>query len=385
MMRLGSSVHRRSTSILILAGAVACLLSTVVTYLVGIGSTPAFIYGETSYWLTTFRSWRGVPIEFIGAAGFLGTFWVFAAATRRPTIWLFVLLSMSVLAGSGAYLSWLAWTTTRPCVPVLVGTALAFTLVLAAAIVEFPSAGTVAEDIRAAVRVFRQGSRFRSRTLVFGALVTLTAVLLQAQISGVTKSDANSRSFRRWFLAQAPVAALSMRNGIRVTIFTDYQCPACSHYVPMGEIVARNFQKARQYPIEVAIKDYPLDSTCNPQVKTRFHASACQAAVAVRLVGQEAGGEAAARMKTWLYEHFNSVTEELVLEQLASLRLDKLFRERFVKMLEAVRVDAVYGTSLGVRSTPTVFVDGVMLPSVEALQWALEAEAERLGLPAASR
>jgi protein-disulfide isomerase len=54
-------------------------------------------------------------------------------------------------------------------------------------------------------------------------------------------------------------------------------------------------------------------------------------------------------------------------------------------MLEAVRVDAVYGTSLGVRSTPTVFVDGVMLPSVEALQWALEAEAERLGLPAASR
>lgn len=62
---------------------------------------------------------------------------------------------------------------------------------------------------------------------------------------------------------------------IRITVFSDFQCPFC-------KIVAEQMPElARRYPGKVNIQYmfYPLDAKCNSNVKGRFHEHACDAAM----------------------------------------------------------------------------------------------------------
>ncbi|MBD66468.1 MAG: hypothetical protein CME62_14750 [Halobacteriovoraceae bacterium] len=61
---------------------------------------------------------------------------------------------------------------------------------------------------------------------------------------------------------------------IRVTIFSDFQCPFC-------KVVGEQFHKIiKKYKgkINVQYMFYPLDNACNSEVKRAFHQYACQAA-----------------------------------------------------------------------------------------------------------
>jgi protein-disulfide isomerase/uncharacterized membrane protein len=62
---------------------------------------------------------------------------------------------------------------------------------------------------------------------------------------------------------------------IRLSVFSDFECPFCKVVADqMSEIV-------RRYPKIVSIQYFffPLDSKCNSNVKSRFHANACDAAI----------------------------------------------------------------------------------------------------------
>jgi protein-disulfide isomerase len=61
---------------------------------------------------------------------------------------------------------------------------------------------------------------------------------------------------------------------IRITVFSDFECPYC-------KVVADQLPElVRRYPNKVSIQYmfYPLDNKCNPNIKSRFHQSACDAA-----------------------------------------------------------------------------------------------------------
>jgi len=61
---------------------------------------------------------------------------------------------------------------------------------------------------------------------------------------------------------------------IRITVFSDFECPFC-------KVVAEQIPElVRRYPdkINVQYMFFPLDAKCNSNIKTRFHANACDAA-----------------------------------------------------------------------------------------------------------
>jgi protein-disulfide isomerase/uncharacterized membrane protein len=61
---------------------------------------------------------------------------------------------------------------------------------------------------------------------------------------------------------------------IRITIFSDFECPFC-------KVVAEQLPELiRRYPdkINAQYMFFPLDAKCNSNIKTRFHANACDAA-----------------------------------------------------------------------------------------------------------
>lgn len=61
---------------------------------------------------------------------------------------------------------------------------------------------------------------------------------------------------------------------IQVTIFSDFQCPFCQSVATQFEEIAREFKGK----INIQYMFYPLDMTCNKEMKGSLHPYACQAA-----------------------------------------------------------------------------------------------------------
>ncbi|MCX8008970.1 MAG: DsbA family protein [Patescibacteria group bacterium] len=148
--------------------------------------------------------------------------------------------------------------------------------------------------------------------------------------------------------------------------FSDFQCPACAAYEPT---VKQILEKHKDNLLFV-YRHYPL-----PQ-----HAFAEKAAAAAEAAGKQG--------KFWemhneLFTRYNNLSDQAIQDIATRLSLDK---ERFMKDLNSeeiqniVRQDKQAGNALGVRSTPTFFLNGkklnVMSPSslLQAVENALNAQ-----------
>jgi protein-disulfide isomerase len=131
---------------------------------------------------------------------------------------------------------------------------------------------------------------------------------------------------------------------VTIAVFTDFECVYCKRLADLLEEVRQ------KYPTEVkvAFKNFPL----------RSHQSAEVAARAALAAGEQG--------KFWefhdlLFANYNRLNEEKIREIAKELKLDM---ERFEKdrqdarIANRVRADASEGGKIGVRSTPTVFVNG---------------------------
>jgi protein-disulfide isomerase len=141
---------------------------------------------------------------------------------------------------------------------------------------------------------------------------------------------------------------------ITIVEFSDFECIFCAK--AFRDL--RDLQ--RQYPgrIRIVFHHYPLDSLCNPHVSGHFHQSACLAAIAA---------ECASRFgKFWQYhDRLFSAQDQLsrpaLIASAAALGIDV---DAFSACLDdptsraAVVADADAGSTLGVESTPTLFING---------------------------
>jgi protein-disulfide isomerase len=116
----------------------------------------------------------------------------------------------------------------------------------------------------------------------------------------------------------------------------------------------------------VVLKDYPLHNECNPAVTTAMHAGACAAAVAVRLAKRNNRAEA---LEEWLYTHQDAMTRESVRQAARDVGQVTDFDAQYTATLEAVKADIALGRQLGVRSTPTFFINGVKVEGAMAPQF----------------
>jgi protein-disulfide isomerase len=148
-------------------------------------------------------------------------------------------------------------------------------------------------------------------------------------------------------------------------VFTDFQCSACARLAPRLE------QLLEKYPLQVRLvfKNYPL----------RRHTFAKKAAVAA-LAARRQG-------KFWeyhdlLFENGDSLNDEKFRHIARELGLDLDTFEKDLndlKLVARVNQDIRLGAYMGVRGTPTLFINGKVsrARTLEALEAAVQNELEQ--------
>jgi uncharacterized membrane protein/protein-disulfide isomerase len=180
-----------------------------------------------------------------------------------------------------------------------------------------------------------------------------------------TLTDGQQIEFEQWYTQQPRVPLPVAGDGAKVVVvkFNDYQCPPCKQtYLDYKPIVAR-WQASHPGVVRYMVKDYPLDPECNPNAPGGQHFASCEASVAVRLAAERGRG---AEMEAWLFDNQASLTPALVRQGAREVGRVPDFDARYQAALEQVRADVNLGAQLGVRGTPTFFINGVRIPGLRA-------------------
>ncbi|MBS1819214.1 MAG: thioredoxin domain-containing protein [Acidobacteria bacterium] len=171
------------------------------------------------------------------------------------------------------------------------------------------------------------------------------------------------------FMASAPRVPLVVPNdGAKVLVvkFADYQCPACAQAYEAYKPIFAKYAASNPGQVKLVMKDFPLNSNCNPAVRTQMHAGACDAAVAVRLAAATGKAE---QLEDYLYSHQQGMTPETVRQAAKDIAGITDIDTKYAQTLELVKGDIAMGQQLKVNQTPTFFINGVKIDGAWAPQF----------------
>jgi protein-disulfide isomerase len=153
---------------------------------------------------------------------------------------------------------------------------------------------------------------------------------------------------------------------VTIAIFDDYQCPYCYRLEPLMEKITDRFPNE----VKLVIKHFPL---------TNIHKHAFSAAVA-SLAAHRQG-------KFWefhkaVFEHYKDMDEDKIRAAAASvgLDMDQFEKDRKDKKLQdIVLADMNNGRQIGVKGTPTIYINGIQMRgrSEQALVEQIQSELEK--------
>jgi protein-disulfide isomerase/uncharacterized membrane protein len=197
--------------------------------------------------------------------------------------------------------------------------------------------------------------------LTFG-YATTAGVAKEATMKDLADVRTREPDFYRWYQALPVVAVAEMPSGpvhakgplaAPVTI-VEYSDFACSHCARARRDLDRLIAE-RPGDVRLVFRHFPLDTSCNPTLRHSVHPTACEAARAAECAG-ELG-------KFWEFHDylFDNQQPHDYPRVAAALGLDQA---RFQSCLssgrgrETVARDVAAAASLGVESTPTLFING---------------------------
>lgn len=160
---------------------------------------------------------------------------------------------------------------------------------------------------------------------------------------------------------------------VRIVIFSDYQCPECKVMERQAmDVVAKHPE------VSLSAKHFPFCTDCNRYMPpgNNKHPYACRAAWAAEAAGKLGGGEAFWAMHQWNFSLNGEYTDAQLEAQVASMGLDvAAFKLAMADPATNTLVagDVEEGMALGLRFTPTVFVNGVELRGIMATDALLRA------------
>lgn len=361
-------------------GALGSIIGASVSFADSVGFTPPALLLSKPHWTLLIRV-GAVPVEFIAAVWFVGV----ADAYRRwdfmergGAAWL-VLVGAAAIAGVGGWL-----VVARPLVawPIVVAVASAGTIAVALATHDAmwtpgPVASGRSDPAVASLRVW--AITFVALSVIFGAAIHGTA-------ASVRRVDANRRVAVRWYQAQAAVPEPGfVGNGkLRVVVFTDYQTPSARKILRW--IAVLDGYRGGGAPIEFVPLAFPFQQACNSPDVPDLSSAGCDAAYAVKLLQISRGEEAASAMSAWLYRRGPALSASLIQQRIAELGLAAEWSAQAGELRASVARDVALARRAGVRSVPTVFVNGVRLPpGTDMLEPILEYEVSRLTTASVSR
>ena len=178
---------------------------------------------------------------------------------------------------------------------------------------------------------------------------------------------------RRMIPVDAPGAA------VVIVKFNDYQCPPCGNTFAAYKPLKAKWDREAPGKVKFVTKDFPLEGECNAAIPQGPHPIACEAAAAVRMSRKAGKAEA---LEDWLFANQATLTLDGLKRAVRDIGGVADFDAQYPKVIGDVKTDTSLGGFLGVRSTPTFFVNGIQMPDnrVEVMNLAIEHELRKAGL-----
>jgi uncharacterized membrane protein/protein-disulfide isomerase len=201
-------------------------------------------------------------------------------------------------------------------------------------------------------------------TLAFFPTTSSSADALAASTgadgSGAAADQDQRSEFERWYASQARMNLVVPTEGAKVLVikFNDYQCPPCRQSFMEYKNIWSKWEKSNPGEVKLVLKDFPLDSECNNNVQQTLHPAGCEAAAAARLSRER---NRISQFEDWVFANQPTLTPEAVAKAAKDVGDVPNFEARYQAVLEQVKADIAYGRTLGVRSTPTFFINGVKI------------------------
>jgi uncharacterized membrane protein/protein-disulfide isomerase len=164
-----------------------------------------------------------------------------------------------------------------------------------------------------------------------------------------------------------------------VVKFNDYQCPPCGNTFQAFKPLKAKWDKEAPGKVKFVTKDFPLEGECNAGTPQGPHPIACEAAAGVRMARKNGKAEA---LEDWLFANQPTLTLDGLKRAVRDIGGVADFDAQYPKVLPDVKTDTSLGGFLGVRSTPTFFVNGIQMPDfrVPIMDLAIEHELRRAGV-----
>lgn len=326
--------------------------------------------GCTEAYLSQYGSLGGVPVALLGLLWFVLVLVVLLAPrslVARETVptYLFALSTVGLAVVLYlAYGSFVVLKTVCPlCVPTYVAVIGLF--LISGGAMTFPMSqlpARAARDLRTLAS--NPAALVAAILLVSGAATAVAFFPREATPAGTqaapaAKSGQQQSEFERWYLEQPKVDPGVPAEGAAVVIvkFNDYQCPPCRRTYENYKSILAKYRASHPGAVRFVTKDFPLDPECNFNAPGGGHLAACEAAVAVRLAEKHDRREA---MEDWLFANQPTLTPDTVKEGARTVGGINVsdFNSQYPAVLPLVKADIASGGALGVRSTPTFFING---------------------------
>lgn len=215
--------------------------------------------------------------------------------------------------------------------------------------------------------------------LAFGVILMLLPYFIRSKSSSTTFVEGSIQQFyEQWKdlpQKKLPVGSSDGTWGnpnspVQIVEFSDFECPFCRKAAFTLHTAIKFLEKRVQF----VFKNFPLDSTCNPNLPYQLHAHACKLA---RLAAC-----AQTRGKFWEYhdQAFLKMTDEDIKEgfdHITEILKPVFSREEIANCLKdnatakKVSEDVELGTQLKIKGTPSIYINGklVTIPvTVETLE-----------------
>jgi len=337
----------------------------------------------TQVYLSRFSTFRGIPVAVFGAMWFVAAGLLSVSGmTARPSVresvpgYLFVMSTLALAVV--LYLAYASVVILKTyCVLCLITYAAVIGLFLVTgAATSFPMT-TLPRRATRDFRVFVASPLALTVAVLFFAGAATTLAFFPREAAGSSEraaaapapTAAQTSEFERVMATSPRVPIVIPTDGAKVLIvdFSDFQCPYCRQAFYAYKPIIQKYDAQQPGAVKFVLKDYPLDSECNVNVSGGGpHPSACEAAVAVRLAQSRNRVEA---MEEWLFANQPSLTPPVVRQAARDVGQINDFEAKYAFTLELVKGDIALGHQLGVRSTPTLFINGVKFEGVLAPQY----------------
>ena len=159
--------------------------------------------------------------------------------------------------------------------------------------------------------------------------------------------------------------------------YSDFLCSYCRSFAA----AVGKYQAQMKGKLVVFYKNYPLDQTCNPGLRRTVHPGACNLALGA-ICAQESDRFWAYHDKVFQRPPKNASVDDVVAAGV-SVGLDaREFRSCVgsPSTQQELARQVTEAKKVGVKSTPSVFLNNKKLPNVNVLLKAVESESKRLGI-----